>query len=189
MQARPGVASISVDNGRGGFLATQHLLEQGRQRIGLIAGPAGWWESSERRAGWRAALENAGRPPQPSQIVTSEWSVASGAAALQALLEQEPDLDAVFASSDPIDLGALHTLVRLGRRVPQDVALVGFGNIPEAAYFQPPLTTIHQPLAEIGRQAVQALQQLIDSRRQGVAPGQQAPIMADPTLIVRASSG
>jgi LacI family transcriptional regulator len=155
MQARSGLNSISIDNRLGGFQATQHLIHQGRRRIGLISGPLDWWEAKERCAGWKEALQEAGLSPEPSLIVEADWSMESGAAALQALLAREPGLDAVFASSDHIAFGVLAAAHQLDRRIPQDLALVGFDDIPESAYLQPPLSTVHQPLVDIGSLAVE----------------------------------
>jgi LacI family transcriptional regulator len=191
MQPRPDLLSVSVDNWLGGYQAAQHLIEQGRQRIGLICGPAGWWESGQRYRGWQQALQQAGLEIRTERIVQARWSVESGAQAMQNLLEQAPDVDAVFACSDDIALGALSTAARLGRRVPEDLALVGFDNIPQSAYFQPPLTTVHQPLARTGRAAVDQLHQQIESQRGGEEidpPPGGAAILQETELIVRAST-
>jgi DNA-binding LacI/PurR family transcriptional regulator len=188
-QPRPGLDSISVDNRRGGELAVQHLVEQGRQRIGLISGPPDWWETRERQAGWQNALLRAGREPAPRRMVASDWSVEGGAQAMQRLLEQDPQIDAVFASSDDIALGALATATRCGRHVPADLALVGFDNIPQSAYFQPPLTTIDQPLARTGRAAVELLLERIAHGSAEDAEIRAATLALEPRLVVRASSG
>jgi len=184
-QPRPELASISVDNRLGGFLATEHLLRQGRRRIGLISGPSGWWESQERAAGWGVALSQAGMAAEPGWTVEADWSVEGGVNAMQALLERGGGLDAVFASSDDIALGALAALNRAGLRVPQDVALVGFDNIPQSGYYQPALTTIHQPLAQVGRKAVDLLHARISGRD---ASAETGSLLEPPRLIVRASS-
>ena len=185
MPSRPGLLSVSVDNLQGGRIAARHLIEQGCQRIGVIRGPSGWWEAEERLSGWQEALEQAGLEIHPERIVEADWSVESGMQAMQALLRQSPDIDAVFASSDDIALGALTAAARLGRRVPQDLALAGFDNIPQAAYFQPPLTTVHQPLARIGRAAVDLLHYQIES---GSQADSSPAILQEPELIVRAST-
>lgn len=188
MSAQPGWPSVAVDNRLGGYLATQHLLQRNRKRIGLLAGPGGWWEAAERTAGWRDALNQAGLPPVASQIVEADWSTDSGAFAMQLLLEQQPELDAVFASSDQIALGALNTLINSSRKVPEDIALVGFDNIPESAYFQPPLTTIHQPLFDIGCLAVEKLHAMIEAQHRGLQIELPTAMQQSPTLIVRAST-
>jgi LacI family transcriptional regulator len=189
MQSRTGFNSVSIDNRRGGFQAARHLIHQGRRRIGLISGPQDWWEAKERYAGWQEALQGAGLAPEPSLVVEADWSVESGAAAMQTLLEREPGIDAVFACSDHIALGALTAAHRLERRVPQDLAVVGFDNIPESAYLQPPLSTVHQPLVDIGSRAVETLHLMIESKRSGGGSVEPVAIVQEPELVVRASSG
>jgi LacI family transcriptional regulator len=132
---REGLTSISVDNYRGALQATQHLIAQGRRRITMIAGPTKWWEARERQAGWRAALTEAGLSTDASLVADGDWSAQSGARAMRVLLEREPQLDAVFACSDQIALGALGALHQAGRQVPHDVAIVGFDNIPGIGVF------------------------------------------------------
>lgn len=188
MQPRGGLHSVSVDNRLGGWKAARHLIEQGRKRIGAILGPADWWETGERFQGWKDAILQAGLEINARCIAQADWSVESGLAAMQALLEQAPELDAVFAASDDIALGALAAAARQGRRVPDDVALVGFDNIPQAAFFQPPLTTIHQPLARIGSSAVELLHRQIETSAAGAGSEPDSVILQEPELVVRAST-
>ena len=185
----PGVASVSIDNRNGARQAVQHLLQQGRRRIGIITGPMAWWEARERHAGWQEALQEAGMDASPSLVVQSDdWSAVNGERGMRTLLAQAPDIDAVFASNDQIALGALGIAHQLGRRVPQELAIVGFDNIPEAAFFWPPLTTINQQLVEVGCVAVKNLHEMIVSRRSQGEPVQALSSMLKPELIVRASS-
>jgi LacI family transcriptional regulator len=188
MQARPGLTCISIDNHSGGFQATQHLIHLGRRNIGLISGPASWWETRERAAGWQEALLQAGLDVKPTRIAESDWSAESGAAAMRQLLEREPDIDAVFASSDQIALGALNAITQTERRVPEDIALVGFDDIPESAYFQPPLSTIHHPLSDIGSLAVEHLHRMISAKRSKDGHYEPVSILQKPTLIIRSST-
>jgi LacI family transcriptional regulator len=188
MQARSGLASVSIDNRDGGFQATHHLISQGRRRIGLITGPLAWWEARERYAGWQMALEQAGLEPAPSLIVEADWSAASGAAAMRTLLEREPQIDALFACSDQIALGALGVAHATGRRISQDIAVAGFDNIPESEFFWPPLTTIYQHLVDIGCLAVENLHRVIEARHKGRADGEPVAISQIPELVIRESS-
>ncbi len=188
MEPRPGLSVIAIDNRRGAIEATQHLLAQGRRRIGIIAGPLAWWEARERLAGWKLALEQAGLAFSEDLCVEGDWSAASGERAMRALLSQNPELDAVFACNDQMALGALGVLNATGHRVPADVAVVGFDDIPEAAFFLPPLTTIHQQLDEVGAIAVQTLHRLIEEQRQGIEPAKSNSTLLTPHLVVRASS-
>jgi LacI family transcriptional regulator len=188
MPSRPGAAVVAVDNRLGGAYAARHLLDLGRRRIGIITGPLDWWEARERRLGWESECHRAGLPTSGSLAVESDWSAAGGERAMRQLLAQEPDVDAVFASSDQIALGALGAVHETGRRVPQDVAMVGFDNIPESEFFWPPLTTVHQHLSEAGRIAVQNLARMIATRRDGSPPVEPGLTFLEPEMIIRAST-
>jgi LacI family transcriptional regulator len=188
MASRPDLAIVAIENRSGASEAVRHLLDQGRQRIGQIAGPLAWWEARERYMGWEEALSAAGRPVGPSQSVEGDWSAASGDRALRALLAQEPHLDAIFVGSDQMALGALGAAHSLGRRVPDDLAFVGFDDIPEAGFFWPPLTTVRQPLIEAGRIAVKTLHNIIDDQRKSQSGGGPSMTLIKPELVVRASS-
>jgi LacI family transcriptional regulator len=188
-QGTPGLDSISVDNRRGGDLAVQHLVDQERKRIGIISGPSNWWESRERLAGWQEALLRSGLEPVTKRIAQAEWSVESGAQAMGWLLEQDPGIEAIFASSDDIALGALTAASQAGRRIPEDLALVGFDNIPQSAYFQPPLTTIDQPLSRTGSAAVDVLIKRIENIHSGQEQEPPSALALEPRLVVRRSSG
>ncbi|MFN8443410.1 MAG: LacI family DNA-binding transcriptional regulator [Caldilineaceae bacterium] len=179
---------VRIDNLRGGQLATQHLIEQGRREIGLITGPLDWVEAVERKRAWQRTIHAAGLSADEGHIVNGDWSPQSGERAMHQLLQQCPKLDAVFVSNDQMTLGALKAVNELGRRVPHDIAMVGFDDIPEASYFQPPLTTIRQPLHDLGVQAVQKLVHLILNEE---AYQQEKTIEANillPELVIRRSS-
>lgn len=187
METRPGLSIIAVENRTGAKLAVQHLLEQGRRKIGIITGPLTWWEARERFGGWQEALAEAGLDAPSTMSVEGDWSPASGGSAVQVLLARHPEMDALFASNDQMALGALGVLHRAGKHIPGDIAVVGFDNIPESAFFLPPLTTIYQQVIEIGREAVKELHTQIDARRrQESKPTLMAHLT--PTLVVRASS-
>jgi len=184
MARRPNVAAAVVDNFEGGKVATEHLLAQGRRRIGHITGPLSWWEARERRRGWETALRMAGLITQTTWWEEGDWSAMSGREAMERLLARCLQMDAVFVQNDQMALGAIKALRSHGLRVPEDVALVGFDDIPEAAYFEPPLTTIRQDLHELGRIAVQSLLELIE-----VSEAQQRYITLKPKLVIRESCG
>jgi LacI family transcriptional regulator len=188
MQPRPGLAVIAVDNFYGAKEATQHLIDQGHRKIGIITGPLSWWEARERFAGWEDTLNQAKIKTSPSLVFEGEWTAESGERGLNILLDQEPDIDAIFASSDQIALGALSTAHRLGKRIPQDLAIVGFDNIPESACFWPPLSTVYQQLIDVGRIAVQTLHAMIEANRQLKTPHEATVRLVKPELIIRASS-
>jgi LacI family transcriptional regulator len=166
----------------------QHLIDQGRRKIGIIKGPMDWWEARERHLGWKSTLEQSDLRSSQSLVVESDWSAAGGEHAMRQLLSQEPDIDAVFASSDQIALGALGVVHESGRRVPQDLAIAGFDDIPESAFYWPPLTTVHQHLTEVGRIAVQHLHEMIETRREATQPVERDPTFIEPELVIRAST-
>ena len=189
MESRLGISVVSIDNRNGAKQAVQHLLQQGKRKIGIITGPMTWWEARERYAGWQEALGEADLEISPSLVAKSDdWSAVNGERGMRTLLAQVPDIDAVFASNDQIALGALGTAHQLGRRVPQELAIVGFDNIPEAAFFWPPLTTIYQQLVDVGCIAVKNLHEMIVSRRSQTEPQPPLSTILKPELIVRASS-
>lgn len=188
MAPRPGVSVVANDNRLGAALATRHLIGQGRRRIGLITGPLEWWEARERRAGWEESLAGAGLEADESLIVEGDWSASSGERGMALLLERRPEIDAVFACNDPMALGALQSIHRLGRQVPGDVAIVGFDNIPEAAYFLPPLSSVYQPLVDVGRLAVQVLHNRILAEQSGEDHGAAVATLLEPQMVVRQSS-
>lgn len=188
MEPQPGLAVIAVDNFTGAKQATQHLIDQGRRKIGIITGPLSWWEARERFRGWEAAMHQAELATPSSLVIEGEWTAVSGERGLSDLIKQEPEVEALFASSDQIALGALSTAHRLGRKIPHDLAIVGFDNIPEAACFWPPLTTVYQHLINVGRIAVQTLHRMIEANRQSKKIEEATVTLVPPELIIRESS-
>lgn len=152
---------VDVDNVQGGLQATRHLVSRGHRRIGMITGPADWKSVKDRSEGYRQALEAADIPFDPRCVVHADWSYEGGYLAMQQLLLQAPDLTALFAQNDCMAIGAMRALREAGRRIPEDVAVVGFDDIPAAAYCYPPLTTMRQPMQEVGRVATRLLLELI----------------------------
>jgi DNA-binding LacI/PurR family transcriptional regulator len=179
---------VAVDNRKGGQMATQHLLDQSFRRIGLITGPAGWWEVQQRRLGWEDALRKAGISIQEDLVVEGDWTPPSGERGLKRLIEQRPDVDAVFICNDQMAVGALEAARALGRRVPEDLGVVGYDNIPESAYFQPSLSTIKQDMVEVGSSAVRELCRLIEESHQSRLFVEPKACVIQPELVVRASS-
>jgi LacI family transcriptional regulator len=183
----PGWTTAMVDNYAGGRMATEHLLSQGNNQIGIIMGPLTWWEARQRAQGWQDVLTGAGIEPHPTLSVVGDWTAESGEACLFRLLEQIPTLTAVFACNDQMALGALRAARKLGRDIPGDLAIVGFDDIPEAPFFFPPLTTVRQNLAQVGQQAIIMLDKVLEARRreEEIEP---AVFLSAPELIVRESS-
>ncbi len=188
MQSRPDLSIVNVDNRIGGRLATKHILDQGYRHIGLITGPQDWWAARQRERGWRDALEEAGLRADDNLIVEGNWSAASGEKGLLQLLQQSPEMEAVFACNDQMALGALKAARKNGLNVPEDLAVVGLDDIPEAAFFCPPLTTVRQDLDELGRSAVQELGRLIEASQQNDVDAEPETIWLQPELVIRESS-
>ena len=188
MRARPALSSVSIDNYRGGCLATEHLLAQGYQHVGHISGPLDWWEARQRMAGWQDTLRQSGRPVADHHWASGNWSAASGEKAIGPLLDVYPEMDALFVANDQMALGVLQVACRRGLRIPQDLAVVGFDGIPEAGYYWPPLTTVYQDLRELGCTAVRELSRAIEAGHRHEAPVGPVTLSLQPELIVRDSS-
>jgi DNA-binding LacI/PurR family transcriptional regulator len=153
----PAIYSVDSDNVDGARIATELLIARGAQRIATISGPLDMCAGQDRLAGYKAALCSAGRTPIDRHIAEGDFSVDGGARAMAALLDADPQIDAVFAASDLTALGAMQTLSERGRAVPADVAVVGFDDVREAQLATPPLTTIRQPIDELGRTMARVL--------------------------------
>jgi DNA-binding LacI/PurR family transcriptional regulator len=178
---------VALDNRKGGNLAAAHLINQGYQKIGIISGPKNWWEARQRVVGWREIVEAAGSADIDRLIVEGDWNPPSGAVGLQKLLDRNPDLDGVFISNDQMSLGALQVTRQLGLRVPEDFGIVGFDDIPEAAYFYPSLTTVRQNTRKLGALAVERMHALIQARRENEALEPKVS-WVEPRLIIRRST-
>jgi len=175
---------VDVDNVDGAQQATRYLLECGRRQVAMITGPQHWKSVSDRTCGYQLALEAASIPVNPDLIVAGDWSYLSGYRAMQELLERGCPFSAVFAQNDQMAIAALRALNEAGRRVPQDVAIVGYDDIPAAEYCEPPLTTIRQPMREVGEVATRLLIQAVEEP--GAAQGE---ILLKAELIWRCSCG
>lgn len=157
-----GVPWVDADNRHGGMAATRHLVVRGRQRIGVLAGPQTMAVGRDRLAGWRQALVDAGREPDDDLVAVGDFSQASGEACMEELLARVPDLDGVVAASDLMAAGALRVAAAAGRRVPDDIAIVGFDDSVIARSTSPALTTVRQPIREMGRVLVELVTAALD---------------------------
>lgn len=175
---RPAVPFVSADERGGAAAAVTHLIELGRRRIAMITGPPAAHALLDRQAGYEATVRAAGRPVH---LVEADLTYASGMATAAHLLAHLPDVDAIFAAGDTIAIGVMHSLAKAGRRVPDDVAVVGFGDIEAASYSVPPLTTVRTGIAEAASAVVDLVLRRID--------GQPVTSTLLPTeLVVRAST-
>lgn len=156
---------VDVDNVGGARLATQELVAAGRRVIGTIAGPQDMGVAVDRLRGWREVLDEHDLPAPP--VAYGNFTADGGANAMARLLAARPDLDGVFVASDLMAMGALRVLAASGRRVPQDVSIIGYDDSILARTANPPLTSVHQPLQEMGELMVDVLMQLIDDPAAG----------------------
>lgn len=180
-----GVTRLMVDSEEGGFVATQHLLERGYQRIALIEGADRGAESrTHRRRGYERALAYAGLSAPASYFARGDFRFEGGRDAMNGLLDLPEPPDAVFASNDLMALGALRAARERGIRVPEDLGVVGYDDIPAAGFVDPPLTTIAVPKAELGRSAGELILDQIDQGREYASSMQ----VFGAELVVRASS-
>jgi DNA-binding LacI/PurR family transcriptional regulator len=169
---------VDVDNVAGATQAVEHLLSLGARRVATIAGPQDMSAGIDRLKGYRAAMQDSGRR---SLVAVGDFTRQSGALAMSQLLGDDPDLDAVFAASDAMADGALRALRQAGRRVPDDVAVVGFDDMDFARDTEPPLTTVRQPITDIGRTVARQVLRM--------AGGEQIePVLLLPTELVKRES-
>ncbi|WP_223291192.1 LacI family DNA-binding transcriptional regulator [Streptomyces avicenniae] len=182
-----GLTSVDSDQVAGARLAADRLVAIGRRRLGTVAGPQDMPVAQERLAGFRAALDAHG--VREVAVAEGDFTQASGAEGVRALLERRPDLDGVFVASDLMALGAVTMLHRLGRRVPEDVAVVGFDDSSSALASDPPLTTVRQPVEEMAAEMARLLLRQIARGGDGGAAGHPlSPVLFRPTLVVRGSA-
>ncbi|EGX58446.1 LacI family transcriptional regulator [Streptomyces zinciresistens K42] len=174
---------VHADNAGGAADAVRHLLGLGRTKVATITGPLDMDVGRSRLQGWRTAHREAGVPVRETLVEAGDFSWESGRDAMRSLLERVPDLDAVFAASDLMAIGALEELRRRGREVPGDVAVVGFEDSPHARWTNPPLTTVRQPVEELGGAMVRILANMTEPG------GQRQQLMLPTELVVRESSG
>ncbi|WP_378784674.1 LacI family DNA-binding transcriptional regulator [Nonomuraea fastidiosa] len=174
------VSVVCIDQAEGARLATRHLLELGHETVWHVAGPQDWLETEGRIEGWRSALEEAGRPvPEP---LAGDWSPRAGDEAGKSLAGMD-GVTAVFAANDQMALGVLRALSEKGVRVPEQMSVVGFDDIPESEFFSPPLTTVRQDFDVVGRHCIEVLLRQIEA-----GPAAFERLVVRPSFVVRAST-
>ncbi|MET8949030.1 LacI family DNA-binding transcriptional regulator [Streptomyces sp. NPDC004542] len=183
------LTSVDSDNYGGARSAVEHLLARGRRTIAHITGRLDVYGAQRRVDGYREALLDAGRSADELLIEPGDFTEEGGRRAMTRLLERSPGVDAVFAGSDVMAAGARQVLREAGRRIPDDVALVGYDDSAIARHMDPPLTSVRQPIQEMGRAMIDLLLDEIADRRPVVARGPQRRQVVLPTeLVPRASS-
>jgi LacI family transcriptional regulator len=188
MEPRPGLSVVTVDNKTGARRAVQHLVDLGKRNIAVITGPMAWWEARERLAGFMEVMQETGLEVLPVQIVQGDWTADSGKRCMVHLLEQYPQVEAIFACNDQMALGALGIAHQFGIKIPDDIAFVGFDNMSESACFWPPLTTVEQHLFEVGAVSVQVLHKLVEARKDDQVDLHSEVHVMNTDLIIRESS-
>ncbi|MGB9775970.1 MAG: LacI family DNA-binding transcriptional regulator [Anaerolineae bacterium] len=174
---------VDVDNVVGARMAVEHLLRLGHERVATITGPLNMFAAQDRLEGYRQALVARGIPVDEELIAEGDFTEQGGRAAMQRLLPRRPT--AVFAASDMMAAGAMKVLREAGLRVPEDVAVVGFDDVPLASMVEPPLTTVRQPIEQLGSMAVELLVSLLEN------PGGEVVhrVVLPTELVIRASCG
>jgi len=186
------LSSVAVDNETGAERATSFLLDLGHRTVHHVAGPRSWLDAQEREAGWRGTLIARGAPV-PEPIYGGDWTARSGFELGRELVNRIRDevdpVTAVFCANDHTALGLLRAVQQAGIKVPEELSIIGFDDIPEAEYFGPPLTTIRQDFDEVGRRALATVIDLVNGAAAGLPAPRQAPrVTVGPSLVVRSST-
>ncbi|RQH06533.1 LacI family DNA-binding transcriptional regulator [Paraburkholderia dinghuensis] len=187
LEAGPTLAGFPIDNVQGAFDATHHLIAQGHRKIAFIAGPPNHTDALERLVGYRMALEEAGIPFDAIRVEQGDFVETGGVAAMERLIDRGVGFTAVFCANDQTAYGARLVLYRRGLRVPEDVSLVGFDDVPTSLYTTPPLTTVRQPIYELGRQAAEAIVGLIRKEPVTSSPAPLSLIVRETTCAPRSA--
>lgn len=176
---------FKLDNEHGAYLATRHLIELGHRDIAFVAGPADNADAADRLAGYQRALREADIAANPKLVVEGNFHESGGLLAVNLLFEQRQQFSAVFAANDLTAYGVRLGLYRRGIRVPDDISLIGFDDLPVSAYTTPPLTTIRQPLYDIGCIATRALLGMINDRAADEVMPQLELVVRETTRRIR----
>jgi LacI family transcriptional regulator len=188
MEEQKNVTIVTTDNFSGAKVAVEHLIRQGRRNIGHISGPLEWWEARQRKMGWEAALKEASIKVADRMWTSGNWSSKSGRSAFLELVKQFPEMDGVFVGNDQMALSVLQSAFEIGKRVPNDLSVVGFDGISESEFYCPPLSTVYQNHDELGRIAVTELVSQIEQKLTENIIIEPKYITIQPELILRQSS-
>jgi|SRR5579862_1449 len=179
-----GIPCVAATNAAGAGAATEHLLQLGHRSIGIITGPPGWAATEERRQGHYASLARAGLTPQQHLTEVGDWQIPGGKLAAAHLLDRPDRPTAIFAFNDEMAIGAMHAARDRGLNIPKDLSVIGFDGVERGELLSPQLTTVRQPLAEMGRTAVDLLLRLLERK-----PLEALRVELATRLIERQSTG
>ncbi|GGK26391.1 LacI family transcriptional regulator [Deinococcus malanensis] len=179
---------LKIDNEQGAYLLTRHLIEFGHQRIAHIAGPSAHRDARDRLSGYKTALEEAGLPFIPELVLEGDFLETSGFVAATRLFEGREMFSAIFAANDQMAYGARLALYRKGVRVPDDISLVGFDDLPSSTYTTPPLTTVRQPTYELGITLAQSMLRMLSGERANLPDIKPQLVIRESTVMLRYSA-
>jgi len=188
MEEEENVTIVTTDNFTGARAAVNHLIQKGRKISPIFTGPLDWWEARQRKMGWESALTEAGIYVDDRMWTQGNWSSKSGKRAFLELIEKYPEVDGIFAGNDQMALSILQTASEIGKRIPQDLSIVGFDGIAESEFYIPSLSTVYQNGDELGRIAVTELVSQIKIKLTENKAVEPKYITIRPELIVRQSS-
>ena len=178
-----GAPSVNTDDQQGAYIAVQHLLSLGKRRIAMISGPINSIPMTKRFSGYQRALIDADMSIDLRMVRIGDWDIQHSCDSMTEMLRVCPDIDGVFCQSDHIALGVCRAIAQAGLSIPGDIAVVGFDDYDFAAFVSPTLTTVHQPLEEIGGAAFSQLRKVIEKREIGTRS-----LLLDARLILRQSA-
>jgi len=182
------VPTVVTDNFNGAYQATEYLIQLGHRRFAVILGPSNYVDSRQRWEGSRKALEEHGIQIDPDLLVEEReigWGPGAGYSSMKHLLNKSKKITAVVAFDDISAFGAIRAIFEIGLRVPDDISVVGFDDLPAAAFYNPPLTTIHYSMVEMGRMGADMLQRQLTGKKNDVKTGR---VMPESRLIIRKST-
>lgn len=188
MEKRTDVSIVTIDNYAGAKMATEHLISQGKKKIAHITGPLSWWEARQRKLGWETAMSEAGYEVSENMWAEGNWSSRSGHVAFEELQKKFPVMDGLFVGNDQMALSVLRTACEQGKKIPNNLAVIGFDGIPESEFYYPSLSTVNQNQIELGRIAVEELVRLVETKLMVDGSIHPKYITIKPDLIIRHSS-
>jgi LacI family transcriptional regulator len=188
MEEQNNVSIVTTDNYNGAKAATEYFIQHGRKNIAHITGPLDWWESRQRKIGWETVLSETGVQVTDRMWSEGNWSSKSGKTAFLDLMNKYPEMDAILVGNDQMALGIFQSALEIGKKIPQEISVIGFDDIPEPEFFTPSLSTVNPNQEELGKVAVTELITQIEQKLEEKIGNEPKYIMIQPELIIRKSS-